>query len=133
MRYERVKIKRDTNTVHNREAPEWEIPVLEFIFEDGNVERTGVYLTDDKEYPDAVREFDRMTKAYGADVQTNVPHVASVYGNARAGVRALDKAIEAAKLEDEDAAEEVEVAPTPKPAPRATKGRKTAVVDSLLS
>ena len=28
MRYERVKVKRDGNTVHNRATPPWEIPRL---------------------------------------------------------------------------------------------------------
>ena len=35
MRYEKVKVTRDTNTVHNREVPPWEVPILEYLFEEG--------------------------------------------------------------------------------------------------
>ena len=38
MRHERVKVTRDGNTVHNRAVPPWEIPILEYLFDPGNVE-----------------------------------------------------------------------------------------------
>jgi hypothetical protein len=98
MQYVVAKIKRDTNTVHHKSVPMWEIPLLEFVFEDGNVE-----LTDEledvpgMEYPDPAFEFDRLTRAYGSDSKSGVPHVVSIYGNANAGVRALAKAMAEAK------------------------------------
>lgn len=134
MRYERVQIARDTNTVVSRLVPEWEIPVIEFIFDDGNVTRTGEFSFDDKEYPTAEVEYDRLMRAYGSDIKSNVPHVGSVYGQSRAGLRAIRKVIEDAKLEDAEIRAEAEQTPAPAPAPRAAKGRKSApVVDSLLS
>ena len=88
MRYERVKVKRDTNTVHNRAAPPWEIPVLEFIFEGGNVEPLGVFEEVAGEYPNAAQELDRLVKCYGSDPKSGEPYANSVFGNGRAGVRA---------------------------------------------
>lgn len=127
MRYERVMIKRDTNTVHNRAVPQWEIPVLEFIFEDGNVTPTGVYEEVAGEYPEANVEFNRLTQRYGADPQNGTPYVAAVYGNAGVGIRALRKAIAESEVEDQEAG------PAVKPTPVvASKRRKDSAADSLL-
>jgi hypothetical protein len=127
MRYERVKVKRDTNTVHNRAVAPWEVPVLEFLFEDGNVERLNEFVEVAGEYPEAPAELDRLVRAYGADPKSGVPYANSVYGNARAGVRSLAKLIEDAKAEDLDAAKQVA---TPAPAKRS---RRSAPAESLLS
>lgn len=129
MRYERVKVKRDTNTVHNRAVAPWEIPVLEFLFEDGNVERTGTFEEVQGEYPGAANELDRLVRCYGSDPKSGVPYANSVYGNARAGERSLAKLIEDARSEDEAAAEEK----APIPAPTTKRGRKAQAPESLLS
>lgn len=126
MRYERVMIKRDTNTVHNRAVPQWEIPILEFIFEDGNVTPTGVFEEVAGEYPEANVEFNRLTQRYGADPQNGTPYVAAVYGNAGVGIRALRKAIADAQVDDSEAE------PAVKPSPVLTKKRKESAADSLL-
>jgi hypothetical protein len=128
MRYERVKVKRDTNTVHNRAVAPWEVPVLEFLFEEGNIEHTNAFEEVSGEYPDATRELDRLVRCYGADPKSGVPYANSVYGNARAGVRSLQKLIDDAKADDEDAAREVKVAT---PAPK--RSRSARAVDALLS
>ncbi len=128
MRYERVKVKRDSNTVHSKDVAPWEVPVLEFIFEQGNVEPTGLFVEVDREYPDAAREFDRLTKCYSSDPQSGVPYVASVYGNAGVGVRALRKAIEDAAEQDEAAKEEKVQAH----APARKRSRQPQEADSLL-
>lgn len=128
MRYERVKVKRDTNTVHNRAVAVWEIPVLEFLFEDGNVERTGEFEEVKGDYPDADNELDRLVRCYGSDPKSGVPYANSVYGNARAGVRSLAKLIEDARIEDVAAAEEA-----PTPAPVRKRGRPAKAAESLLS
>src|ERR1700675_1384677 len=126
MRYERVKVKRDTNTVHNRAVAPWEIPVLEFLFEDGNIERLDVFEEVAGEYPDAAKELDRLVRCYGSDPKSGVPYANSVYGNARAGIRSLEKLIDDAKVEDKAAATEK--------APVAKRGRPAKVeADSLLS
>ena len=123
MRYERVKVKRDLNTVHNHTVAPWEIPILEFIFEDGNVERLEEFTEGARKYPKAQDEFQRLSKAYGSDPQSGVAYVASVYGNAGTGVKNLRKAIDEAKSEDEAAKV---------PAPVLKRGRKAQAADSLL-
>ena len=127
MRYERVKVKRDLNTVHNRATPPWEVPMLEFIFDDGNVEPLGEFVEVAGEYPEASKELDRLVRCYGSDPKSGVPYANSVYGNARAGVKALAKLIEDAKAEDAEA-EKAQA-----PAPISKRGRKAQVADSLMS
>lgn len=128
MRYERVKVKRDTNTVHNRAVAPWEIPVLEFLFEDGNVERTAVFEEVAGEYPDPANELDRLVRCYGSDPKSGVPYANSVYGNARAGERSLAKLIADAQTEDESAVDEK----APSPAPTRKRSRQAKAADSLL-
>lgn len=121
MRYVRVKVKRDTNTMYNRSVPEWEIPILEFIFEAGNVEVTDEFETLDRALPDAAYEFDRLVRAYGSDPQSGVPYAASVYGQERAGVKALAEAMRGSSEADE-----------PAPPTRARgRSRKAAEADPL--
>ncbi len=128
MRYERVKVNRDTNTVHNRAVAPWETPILEYIFDEGNVTRTGVFEEVSGEYPEAPRELDRLVRAYGADPKTGIPYANSVFGNAQAGVRSLRKLIEDAQSEDEEAAKEA----APVPAPARKRRRAAVEADSLL-
>jgi hypothetical protein len=129
MRYERVKVKRDTNTVHNRAVPPWEIPVLEFLFDEGNVEHLDVFEAVSGEYPEAAKELDRLVRCYGSDPKSGVPYANSVYGNARAGVRTLQKLIDDAKEADLEAAEQK----APAPAATGKRGRKAQSAESLLS
>lgn len=102
MRHEKITIKRDNHTVHSKTMAPWEIPIVEYLFDEGNVIHTGEFVQADQDYPPAAEEMTRLMKAYGADVKTDIPHAVTVYGAARAGVRALAKAIEAAKEEDEE-------------------------------
>ena len=123
MRYERVKITRDAGvTIHNRAVAPWEIPVLEFIFEDGNVVPQAVFEEVKGEYPIAAAELDRLVRAYGSDPKSGEPYANSVFGNGRAGVRAMQKMIDDAKADDAAAA---------KPTPRSK--HRAAEADSLLS
>lgn len=134
MRYERVKITRDTNTVHSRDVPPWEIPLIEFLFDEGNVVRTDEFVVPtegtliNKGYPDAKVELNRLIDAYKSDPKSGIPYAISVYGNGAAGIRSLQKLIEAAKEDDKAAA--AEAAPTPA---KSKRTRRPAEVDSLLS
>lgn len=101
MLYERVKITRDPHTVYNREVLPWEIPVLEFTFEEGNVTHLGKFVRTDTSYPEPGVEFQRLCMAYGSDPQNGTPYAASVYGQASAGVNALRRAMAEVKAEDE--------------------------------
>jgi hypothetical protein len=104
MRYERVKVKRDERTVYNRPVLPWEIAILEFTFGDGSVERLGVFVDNDAEYPEPKEEFMRLMGTYGSDPESGIPHVASVYGQAAAGIRALSAEIKEAKADARKAA-----------------------------
>lgn len=101
MLYERVKITRDPHTVYNRSVLPWEIPILEFTFEEGNVVRTGAFERTNAPYPEPNVEFQRLVMAYGSDPQNGTPYAASVFGQASQGVNALRRAIAEVKAEDE--------------------------------
>jgi hypothetical protein len=122
MRHERITIKRDNHTVHNKTVAPWEIPIIEYLFDEGNVNYTEEFVEADQDYPDPAKEMARLMKAYGADVKTDIPYAVTVYGAARAGIRALAKAIEAAKAADEEAAR-----------PRARNSRRPHANDALLA
>jgi hypothetical protein len=126
MRYERIKITRDPHTVYNRSVFPWEIAILEFTFGDGNVNRLEEFETTDTPYPEPTVEFQRLGSAYGADPQSGVPYVASVYGQASAGVNHLRRAIAEAKAAEE--------ALKPKPSRKVKTTRKRVVeTDPLLA
>jgi hypothetical protein len=104
MRYERVMIKRDTQTTHNRAVPQWEIPILEMIFGEGNVEATGIFEDlDERDYPEAAEEYDRLVSRYKKDPETKLEIVAEVYGQSRKGIKALQEAIDEARQGEQDA------------------------------
>jgi hypothetical protein len=112
MRYERVMIKRDTQTTHNRACCPWEIPILEMIFGEGNVEPTGIFEevfdtangeTYPRDYPEPAEEYDRLVSRYKKDPETKIELVAEVYGQSRKGIKALAEAIEEARKSDQDA------------------------------
>ncbi len=134
MRYERVKVKRDTNTVHNVLVRPWEVPLLEFIFGEGNIEFLDEFeQVKDRDgntdtYPEAAKELERLCKVYGSDPKSGVAHANSVYGNARAGVRTLAKLIDEAKAEDAKAAKAPAKKATAKP-----RRARSELAESLLS
>jgi hypothetical protein len=128
MRHVEVKITRDTQTAVAKAVPEWEIPVLEFIYDSVNVERTGEYVTVNREYPSAEFEYDRLCKAYGKDNQSGVPHAASVFGNAGVGIRALKKI-----MLDERAAETAESSPAEVTKPARKRRAVASSGDPLLA
>jgi len=112
MRYEIVQVTRDLHTKYSRAFPSWEIAVLEHLFEDGNVLRTGEYETirDGRAYPDAREEFSRLAKVYGKNPENGVEYVAEVFGQSRAGVNLLQQQIEQAQEADEEHDAEVALA-----------------------
>jgi hypothetical protein len=123
MRYEVIKITRDTNTVYSRAVPQWELPILEFIFGEGNVVPTDKFEKAPRDYPEARDEYERLSKKYGTDKETGTDFVATVYGSSRIGIREIGKAIEAVKVSDMAAAR----------AARATRKPRVEVVDPLLN
>jgi hypothetical protein len=129
MRHERVLIKRSTETTHNRSVLPWEIPVLEYLFDPGNVEPLGEFIDVPGEYPSAETELTRLVQAYGSDPKSGIPHANSVFGNGRKGTTELRKLIEAAEA-DETAARKTPAKPAA--APKRTR-REHYERDELLS
>lgn len=122
MRYVRVKVRRDTQTTNSSLVPPWEVPILESMFEEGNVE-TLDFESSANPYPsDVAEEFGRLAKAYGEDPDTGVAHVANVFGSAGRGVKALAEAINEAR--------EAEEAATPRKATSAKRGRPAKAVSA---
>ena len=102
MLYQRVKVIRDVNTVYNRAVPEWEIPVLTFIFDEGNVTPQGSFEIVDRPYPEGGSEYDRLVRRYGSDTKSGVPFAASVYGVGIAGIKTLQGLIDEAIVNEAD-------------------------------
>lgn len=104
MRHETVRVKRDELTVHHLSVAPWEIGILEHLYDEGNVTRTGKFVDlPDREYPDPKEEVTRLAKVYGADSETKETHVSIVYGATRAGIKALGVAIDAAREDEHEA------------------------------
>jgi hypothetical protein len=111
--------------VYNRSVLPWEIPVLEFTFEAGNVAVLDEYETNDLPYPEPQTEFQRLESAYGADPQSGRSYVSSVFGEASIGVNQLRRAIVEAR--------EAEEASKPKASKKRRVSRKELEADPLMA
>ncbi len=127
MRYVTVKVTRDTQTANSIQIAPWEIPVLEYIFEAGNVEvdEDSGQPADERGYPDAGEEFGRLMKVYGSDTKSGIPHAVSVFGEGRRGLNALRALIDEAKQQ--------ESAAKPRHKPATARKSKAAYADPLLA
>jgi len=127
MRYVKVKVRRDVNTVYCREVPVWEIPVLEVVFEDpANVEEVSA-RTCDGDYPEAGAEFSRLVKKYGADPESGIPYAAIAYGNGRLGIGKL-----ATLIAETRQIEAQESKPVKESAGQRGRPRRAAGTDAML-
>jgi hypothetical protein len=102
-----VTIVRDTMTTIPKIVRPWEVPMLEEIHGQEQVLVNGAVEKEIDELPDAQEEFDRLVQTYGTNGDTKNPYVQIVYGNGRAGVKALEEAIEASANGDVEAAQAV--------------------------
>jgi hypothetical protein len=126
MRHETVKVKRDGNTMNHISVAPWEVPILDYLYDEGNVTRVGTFVDlPDREYPDPAQEMERLSKVYGSDPETKEVHAVAVYGSARAGVKALKVAIDEARAE--------EAAASRKRVKRKAVGRRPSYGDALLA
>lgn len=122
MQYVRVKVRRSEYVTHNTLVRPWEVPILELLFEQGNVVKEGVEYNDDP-YPEAAEELARLRAAYGINEDTGIPEAMTVYGDGPRGVKALAEVIEDVK--------KVEAAER-RPA-AASRKRASRSADSLLA
>lgn len=138
--------KGDGNTKYSRGVPAWEIPILEFLFGEGNVTRVGESEkvmdvndgTKDRPYPNARDEYIRLENNYGSSPKDATAYVAAVYGNVPIGLRELQKAIDQAKVDEIEEDRHIAVeAPKPKPKPEPVRNRRvpssSVQADAMLS
>jgi hypothetical protein len=79
----------------------WEVPVVQEKFGGGKVRLLDTVEVERESLPDAADEFARLGIAHGADGGdggTNVSYVEMAYGRGRAGIMALQQAIEASEI-----------------------------------
>ena len=75
----------------------WEAEVLEEKF-GGQCEVYGEGEAELPKLPTAGGEFSRLQDAYGADEDTKVSHVENTFGRGKAGMKMLEKSIQASKV-----------------------------------
>lgn len=93
MRFITVKVTRDTINSHAGDVAPWELPILDFVHGEGNVQRTGETFTN-APFPEVGEEFNRLITRYGMDNETGIAYTNQVYGQSRVGVKALGDEIE---------------------------------------
>ena len=85
----------------SRQLWDWEVPVMQEKFGDGSVQLLEAVEVERDSLPEAVEEFARLSQTLGSDGGdggTNVPYVELAYGRGKAGISALQKAIEASEI-----------------------------------
>lgn len=106
LRYAQVRVARDpTAATIVRDVAEWELPVLEEVFGEGNVQKLGERLIQ-RDAPDADAEYERLVGCYKQPPgEAAVPYVETVYGSGSRGKKAIAKAIAEATVDMEPEAD----------------------------
>lgn len=95
-----VKIRKNELSTLEESFPEWEIPLVEALFE--QCERLGKF-TVDRDPPNAQEEFQRLESRYsrptGTDGTPSMPLVISIYGAHQPGLMNLARAIKEGTVE----------------------------------
>lgn len=105
MRFQTAKVIRDTNhSVSTAFAP-WELPILEYLYEAGNVQIQSELEVNDagRELPEAGDEFARLVGRYGRNTDTGVSHAEEVFGRGNQGVKALAALIDNERAREKSA------------------------------
>jgi hypothetical protein len=99
-----IEIRRSELHTASETMPLWEIPLIEAIHEHGIKVIKEVVIAG-REPPNPMEEFQRLENRYkrarNEDGSFGLPVVAAVYGQHAAGLQALSRAIEAAKVEED--------------------------------
>lgn len=96
--FHEVCVVRDPNFHIPRQAAQWEIPILQEIYGEGHVEVGKEYEFDFTKFDGVESEHARLSAIYGKEEDSKIPFVEVVYGRGPAGMKALAKAIEQAKV-----------------------------------
>ena len=89
-----------------RTIPAWELPILEAMYGQGNLEDVSFFVGEVDHVLPPDEEFDRLckSKVYGSDKEVNLPFAQVVYGRGSVGVQKLAQAMQAALATDEEEA-----------------------------
>jgi hypothetical protein len=109
VRFLKCRVARDPQVaVMIEEYPEWEIPILEAVFGEGNIsvisERVREYYINPRmagAVPEASAEYERLNSVYGGTGNPRVPFVEKVFGSGTLGVRELRKLMQGATVKQE--------------------------------
>jgi len=106
--FTQIVIERDPMTKIPKMAAAWEVPVYRSQYGDEKVEiLSDAIEMQISELPDANEEYIRLRDVFGIEPDTKQSHVDLVYGRGRAGVKALEEAIQASVAGDIEAAQAV--------------------------
>lgn len=103
--FHEVCVVRDPNFHIPRQAAQWEIPILQEIYGEGQVEVGKEYEFNFAKYDGVESEHARLSAIYGKEEDSKIPFVEVVYGRGPAGLKALGKAIEQARVNERKKAE----------------------------
>lgn len=98
--FHEVLVTRDANTIIPRQVAAWELPVLQELYPDGNVQVIGD-IHREFDMPDLEPEMARLSRMYGADEETKTPFVEITYGRSAIGMKQLKRAMEQSVVEEE--------------------------------
>lgn len=83
----------------------WEVPVVDAVHDEGALKVIRDIVIAHRDLPDAKEEYERLENRYkrarNEDGSYGLPVVATVYGQHGAGLQALKRAIEEAKVEED--------------------------------
>lgn len=119
LQFYRVSIARDPNVLIVKEVLSWEVPILQEMYGEGSVEIGEEVTRDADGVPtESAEEMARLSRTYGQDQETKVPFVEIVYGRGPAGVKALQRSMDAARVDDE---------------PKVRRGRPPKVAEEVVA
>lgn len=105
--FEKVLVTRNEAHKQMVRVPKWEIPILQAIHGQNNVNVTGEKTLLKRAVPEPGAERDRLILKYGKDREMNMTFVEIVYGNGARGVEQLAQAI--AKADEPVTAEDAAI------------------------
>lgn len=94
MRIAEISVNRSEHHKVAMHVGAWEIPILQYEHSPEKVVVEGFKRLEGREYPDAQREFERLTQRFGIDTESGAPKTALVYGQGQMGVMNLRTLIE---------------------------------------
>ena len=96
-----LQVVRDPTLKVPRTVPAWELPILEAMYGEGNLEDVQQHEGEVDQILDPEQEMDRLIRVYGRDKETKVPNAELAYGRGPAGVRVLAASMKAAVIDSD--------------------------------